>query len=84
MILEAISGYLSDRGVDSVYVGTMSGGYVAVGGCQRSEVVLITCYEDVVAVDRPMSELLVFCVSDPGMLGKVLGVVRPGRGCDDS
>ena len=31
MILGAISGYLSDHGVENEYVKTMSGGYVSVG-----------------------------------------------------
>ena len=81
MILEAVSGYLFDHNVVNVYVKE----YIAIDVGSRSDSVLIVCYGDVVAVSRPRLDLLMFCVSDPGMLGDVLGAVRDFlEGCDDS
>jgi hypothetical protein len=87
MILRAISGYLSDHGVENEYDDGLDHSCVAVFDESRLESRLLTIHTwdgTVSVVDKTYT--LVLCdVSDPDLFVKVLGAVREYRGaCDDS
>jgi hypothetical protein len=82
MILRAISGYLSDHNVVNEYEDSFDNGC---GSCvaifDESRLLTIYIWDGVVVVVSDTDLLRLCSVSDPGMLGKVLGVVRSWRGC---
>jgi hypothetical protein len=86
MILEAISGYLSDRGVKCVFHSGID--CVEVRRYSDRRFLSIHCSGGRVRLYGDVPEFIFgFDVCDPGLFGRVLGKVREylaGGGCDDS